>query len=144
MKSEKNITRIVTGIYEGWEVRIQRRGKKYEKYFGDRKYGGKTKAMKAARAYRNEILAATSRYSVAELAKKPSVRNNSGVVGVRLHKQVDTRGDYQYEYWYYVAQWTDAKGRRRTKSFSVHTHGEDKALKLAKKARREGVAAAGR
>ena len=145
----RNISRIDTygkngNSYGGWEVRVQRKGKKIEKFFSDNRFGGRRGALQAAKKFRDELEAKHSKYTVAELSKQPSVRNNSGVVGVRLHQQVDQRGDYEYHYWYWVAQWTDGHGRRRTKSFSVHQYGEEKAYRLAVNVREEGVNAAKR
>lgn len=140
----RNISRIETKsdsgkVYGGWEVRLQRRGKKTEKFFSDNKFGGKRAALEAAKEFRDELESASRKYTVRELAHRPSVRNKSGVVGVRLHEQVDIRGEYEYHYWYWIAQWTDRQGRRRTNSFSVHTHGDEEAFRLACDARRKGV-----
>ncbi len=145
----RNISRIETKsdagkVYGGWEVRIQRRGVKSEKFFGDRRYGGKRKSLAAAKTFRDEIEASTEKYTVKDLAAVPSSRNKSGVVGVRLHKQKDIRGDFEYHYWYWVAQWTDASGKRKTKAFSIHQHGDEEAYKLACQAREDGIAEAGR
>ena len=118
---------------------MQRRGKKTEKFFSDNKFGGKRAALGAAKQFRDQLESSSRKYSVKELAEKPSVRNRSGVVGVRLHEQVDIRGEYEYHYWYWIAQWTDRLGRRRTKSFSVHSHGDEEAFRLACEARRKGV-----
>lgn len=146
---KRNISRIETysaagKMYGGWEVRMQRRGKKTEKFFADNSYGGKRKALNAAKLFRDELERKSRKYSVKELAEKPSSRNKSGIVGVRLHQQKDTRGDYVYHYWYWVAQWTDGHGRRKTKSFSCHTHGDEEAFRLAVEARAKGVAQAKR
>jgi len=140
----RNISRIETKsqagkVYGGWEVRIQRRGKKTEKFFGDRRFEGKRLALVAAKAFRDEIEEASEKYSVKDLAKIPSSRNKSGFVGVRLHKQRDTRGDFEYHYWYWVAQWTNANGKRKTKAFSIHQHGDEEAYNLACQARRRGI-----
>ena len=145
----RNISRIETKskagkVYGGWEVRIQRRGTKNEKFFGDQRYGGKRKSLAAAKQFRDGIEESTERYSVKDLSEVPSSRNKSGVVGVRLHKQKDTRGDFEYHYWYWVAQWTNASGKRKTKAFSIHQHGDEKAYKLACQAREDGVTKAGR
>ncbi len=128
----------------GWEVRIQRRGKRVEKFFADNGFGGRNKALAAAKKFRDEKLAGMKGYTTAELAKRPSKRNSSGVVGVRRHTQVDVRGEWQYEYAFWVAQWTGEDGKRHTRSFSVNRYGEDKALKMATKARNEGVKQANR
>ncbi len=118
---------------------MQRRGRKTEKFFSDNAYGGNRGALEAAKKFRDQLEASSRKYSVKELARTPSRRNKSGIVGVRLHEQIDTRGDFEYHYWYWVAQWTDGLGRRRTRSFSVHTYGEEEAFRLACEARRKGV-----
>lgn len=118
---------------------MQRRGEKTEKFFSDNKFGGKRAALVAAKEFRDQLEESSRKYSVKELSLRPSVRNKSGVVGVRLHEQIDLRGDFEYHYWYWIAQWTDRLGRRKTKSFSVHTHGDEEAFRLAVEARRKGV-----
>lgn len=118
---------------------MQRRGERIEKFFSDNAYGGNRAALQAAKAYRDEVDSQYRRYTVKELAEKPSSRNTSGVVGVRLHQQKDRRGEFDYYYWYWVAQWTDGHGRRRTKSFSIHQHGEKEAYRLACEVRAQGV-----
>lgn len=143
----RNISRIETEgrngrVYGGWEVRMQRRGRRVEKFFSDRIYGGRRKALAAAREFRDHLEETMKGYTVRELSRQPSRRNRSGVVGVRLHKQVDVRGAFEYHYWYWVAQWTDAKGRRRTRSFSVHNYGDEEAFRLAREARQQGLAEA--
>ena len=121
---------------------MQRRGEKTEKFFGDSRHGGKRQALADAKAFRDQIENQSEKYSVQELAETPSTRNKSGVVGVRLHKQKDFRGDYEYHYWYWVAQWTDGKGKRKTKAFSIHQHGDENAFQLACEARKKGIEAA--
>jgi len=124
----RNISRLervshsgkVTG---GWSMRIQRRGEKTEEFFSDQRHSGKRNALVAAQQRRDEIEQNSSHYSARERAEHPSSRNKSGMVGVRLHQQKDIRGEYEYSYWYWVAQWTDGRGRRRTRSFSIHSHG---------------------
>lgn len=145
----RNISRIETRsakgkVYGGWEVRMQRRGIKTEKFFSDSVFGGNRSALDAAKSFRDEIEAAGKKLSVRERARTPSTRNKSGTVGVRKHKQIDIRGEYEYHYWYWIAQWTDGLGRRRTRSFSVQAHGERKAYRLACEARRQGVKRANR
>ncbi len=130
--------------FSGWEVRLQRRGKSVHKFFNDKKFGGERGAYKAASDFRDSLEARYKSYSTAELARKPSKRNTSGVVGIRKHCQIDKRGGYEYHYEYWIAQWTDASGKRKTKAFSVHEFGDQKAFKMAVAARREGVKQAGR
>ncbi|MGY8746644.1 MAG: AP2/ERF family transcription factor [Pirellulales bacterium] len=140
----RNISRIeVAGegrkIYGGWEVRIQRRGERFSKFFSDLNHGGKRLALQSARGFRDEIEQRYKPYSVKDMSAKPSVRNRSGQVGVRLHEQTDRRGEFDYSYWHWIAQWTDGHGRRRTRSFSIHRHGEEEAYRLACEARKQGL-----
>lgn len=128
----------------GWEVRIQRRGKKYEKFFADGRHGGRRAALQAAKLYRDELEKKLRRYTVKELAKNPSVRNRSGIVGVRRALQIEETDEYIYTYTFWIAQWTDGKGKRKTRSFSVDKYGEDEAYRRAIQARNRGVSQANR
>ena len=128
----------------GWEVRMQRRGVRTEKFFSDSGHGGKRSALQWAKQFRDELEAESPKFTVEELAQQPSMRNRSGIVGVRLHHQKDSRGEFDYYYWYWIAQWTDGHGKRKTKSFSVHQYGEDEAFRLACEAREKGVRSAKR
>ncbi|HMO13729.1 MAG TPA: AP2/ERF family transcription factor [Pirellulaceae bacterium] len=143
--SLRNISRVETlssaGNFNcGWQVRLQRRGQRFDRYFADSLYNGKRAALSAAKAYRDYLLKVTRSFTVKELAQYPSIRNNSGVVGVRSATQVEYRGGYEFTYHFWVAQWTDADGRRRTRSFSCDKYGEDEAFRLAVQARDRGVA----
>jgi hypothetical protein len=140
----RNISRIervnASGkVIGGWEVRMQRQRESYCKLFSDSIYGGKLAALRAAKEYRDNIDAQSRKMTVADKSLTPSDRNRSGIVGVRQHQQIDRRGDYEYHYWYWVAQWTDGHGRRRTKSFAVEKWGDAEAFRLAWAAREEGV-----
>ena len=140
----RNISRIETvsssgHISGGWEVRIQRRGVRHHQYFSDGEFGGKRASLTEAKQFRDEIESAHEKYTVKELGEFPSTRNRSGVVGVRLHQQKDVRGDYVYQYWYWVAQWTDGHGKRKTRSFSIHQHGDEEAYRMAVECRETGV-----
>ena len=145
-KPNRNITRIDFKNKKGeiasggWEVRFHRRGKKIEKFFADNKLGSRNKALTEAKKFRDKTELKLPKYSVQELAKKPSKRNKSGHVGVRRHEQTDIRGEWGYTYAFWVAQWTDENGKRRTKSFSANQYGEDGAFEMAIKARKKGMA----
>ena len=128
----------------GWLVRMQRRNQKMERFFSDSIYEGRRRALAAAKEFRDEIEASSRTFTVKELANVPSVRNQSGVVGVRLHREIKQHGDFEYHYWFWVAQWIDGRGQRKTRSFSVHQYGDEEAYRLAVAARRKGVAQANR
>lgn len=141
----RNITRIDIDPGDGkigthgYEVRFMRRGEKFEKFFGDSACGGKRKALAAARQYRDELEAQFPPYSRKEVAEIKSKRNTSGIVGVRLAEEVDRRWPNEPVYLYWVAQWSPKPGVRKTKRFSVDKYGEEDALRLAMKARKDGV-----
>lgn len=140
----RNITRIEMYSsngkpHGGWEVRIQRRGRKYEKFFADGQHGGRRAALQAAKIFRDDMEERLRPYTVKELARIPSVRNKSGIVGVRRAVQVEETDEYVYTYAFWIAQWTDGKGKRKTRSFSVEKYGEDEACRRALQARTRGV-----
>jgi hypothetical protein len=140
----RNITRIdLTArsgkVITGWEVRIQRRHERVQKFFCDSRLGGKRAALQAAQAFRDQTEARMSPLTVADRATQPSKRNQSGMVGVRRHHQIDRRGEFEYHYEYWVAQWTDGLGRRKTRSFSIEQYGEKQARQLAIATRELGV-----
>ncbi|HEX8186190.1 MAG TPA: AP2 domain-containing protein [Blastocatellia bacterium] len=117
----------------GYYVRVTRNGKTESKYFPDRASGGKRAARRAAKEYEADLLEKAS--LLKKRPPKPSARNTSGKVGI-------SRTSYRYgaeasEYW--QAAWVDHKGRRRSAKYSIKKYGEDKAKRLALKARRQGL-----
>lgn len=52
----QNISRHDHKPYHAWVARIRRRGRVVERYFADRAHGGRTKALKAALAFRDQTL----------------------------------------------------------------------------------------
>ena len=120
----------------GFYVRITHRGKGFQKYFPDKSLGGKPKALKAARAYRDSLLEKMPKYKQdAASAKKRRIKK-SGIIGV-THVVSQSPKDKVYEYW--QAAWVDAEDRRRTAKFSITRYGDAKAMDMAKKARRDGL-----
>ncbi len=118
----------------GWQVRLQRRGVKFAKYFGDRIHGDSDLSLKAARAWRDDLLSQVKETEQARICTR-SVRNRSGVVGVSKVKVV-TNGS-SYEFW--QATWSPEVGRRRCVKFSIRRYGDREAFRLAVVAREEGV-----
>jgi len=140
MKPNRNITRIDRETTGGWLVRVTRKGKLTSWYFNDEQYGGKRKALTAARKYRDELEKTLRGYTAKQLAKKKRSNNTSGVAGVRLVEESDPRWPSEPTYQYWIAQWSPKKGVRRTKRFSVQKYGNEKAYRMALAARRKGVA----
>ena len=140
----RNISRIEVyasqgNHHGGWEVRMQRQGKKYSKFFADGQWGGRRKALREAQQYRDELERRLKPYSVKKLAENPSIRNSSGITGVRKEVRTWENDGYEYRYEYWIAQWTDGLGRRRTRSFSIARYGEQEAFNRALAVRRQGV-----
>lgn len=141
MSANRNIIRLDRETTSGgYLVRVTRKGKLISDYFRDDEYGGKRKALKAAKDYRDELEATKKGYSAKQLAKRERANNTSGVTGVRLVTEVDPRWPSEPEYKYWVAQWSPSKGVRKTKRFSVQKYGDKEAYRLAVKARNKGVA----
>ena len=144
VKPNRNISRIdistSTGKEtHGWEVRFHRRGEKVEKFFADRKFGGKNKALAEARKFRDQQEKKLPPLTRKERAQILHGRNTSGEVGVRWQQKSVVKGDTEYTYWVACATWCPKAGVRKTRSFSCLKYGEDKAWELAVKARQKGL-----
>ncbi|MEM1441253.1 MAG: AP2 domain-containing protein [Verrucomicrobiota bacterium] len=125
----------------GWQVRFQRKGVRYGRFFSDSAWGGKGKALTRARQFRDRLLARAQRAEGAAKASSrshtgPAARNRSGVVGVTRIVQRSSGGT---EYHFWQASWTSAKGDRRTVRYSVLKHGDKAAFEMACLARREAL-----
>lgn len=119
----------------GWQVRLQRRGKRYAKYFADRGYGGPDASFEAARIWRDQLLKTFAEDDRARICAR-SNRNSSGVVGV---SKVTITGPNGVTYYFWQATWSPASGQRRSIRFSVKKHGEEEAFRLAVEARQNGT-----
>ncbi len=141
-KRRKNygITRIDIdkGSTHGWEVRLQRQNTKYAKFFADKSNKGKNKALAAARAYRDELLATLPEESRQARANRMTRRNTSGVVGV---SRVSTKGSKGTVYDFWQASWSPKPSVRKCVKYSINRYGDKKAFNMASKARKEGVKA---
>ena len=120
----------------GFYVRITHRGKNFQKYFPDKSLGGKPKALKAAKAFRDSLLKKMPKFKQEAASRKKCRIKQSGVVGVTHVVSKSPKGTV-YEYW--QAAWADANGRRCTSKFSISRYGDEKAMDMAKKARRDGL-----
>jgi len=130
--------------WSGWMVRVQRRGRYVSRFFNDARHEGKMDALRAAKQFRDAAEERDAHWSVTERAENPPQNNVSGTVGVRRVRQRFVRDGSESRYWFWVAQWTDGHGRRKTRAFSVNKHGEDEAYELAVAARMDGVRKSGR
>ena len=62
----------------GWQVRLQRRGRKYGKFFADRLHGGTREAYRVARAWRNALIERLDERESGPRVCLKSARNSSG------------------------------------------------------------------
>ena len=127
------------GTY-GWQVRLQRRGVRYQRYFGDQTWGGKRAALSRARQFRDRILARLEGGDSENRVRSHSATadNQSGMVGVTRVRSAGANGSY-YESW--QATWSPSPGRRKCVRFSVRRYGDEEAFQLACDARRRAVGA---
>jgi hypothetical protein len=143
--ANRNITRIDNAGGEGkrpvrgFEVRIYRRGQRFNQYFSDSAQGGKMGALDEARGVRDKMEKKLKPYTRRELAEKVTARNTSGHRGVRLRKTIVTKDDKKYVYEHVEASWSPEPGKVVKKSFSVAKLGLQEAWKLAIDARQKAV-----
>ena len=116
-------------------VRIKYDGKNFQQSFPFKKYGGKQKAIAAAKQVRDKqgrkIYGANWPYAKYS-PRKISPLNSSGEIGVSFSEKDNS----------WVATWQEGQGaRRRQKNayFSVNKYGADKAKRMAVKRRRDAV-----
>lgn len=124
----------------GWLVTIQRRGVIYRKHFSDGVHGSRTKSFAAAQAYRDDVVAKHPPLSMREYSSIVKKSNRSGVVGVCRYCASETRHLREdQQRWFWVASWPLPDGKRKRVKFAVNKYGEEKAFKMAFKARREAM-----
>jgi len=139
----RNISRIEIpyknghGATIGWQVRF---GKEISKFYSDKKYGGKEKALEEAKRFRNAcelelINQPQGKYyyrltSINTLTRK----NKSGIPGVSRH---NSKRPGQSPAW--RSQWPTVSGKHVGKSFSISKYGEEKAKQLAQETYQAGV-----
>ena len=118
-------------------VRIRSDGKNFQESFPFKKYGGRKKAIDAAKKKRDEqgrkIYGDSWPYAKFS-PRKISPLNSSGEIGVSYSEK-----DHSW-----VATWQEGKGVRRKQRnayFSINKYGDAKAKRLAVKTRREAVKA---
>lgn len=122
-----------------WLVTVQRRGQIYHRHFADSLYGGKRKALQAAKAYRDTLIATLKPLTRLERCQIKKKNNRSGISGVtRIDTWEDTRGRrYPRRYW--LAQWPIGKGNARMRKFSIKLYGERGAFRRALLARKQAL-----
>ncbi len=122
----------------GWYVRVMFNGTTRCKFFSDKVSGSKRKALEAAIKYRNEAEKELGRPRTDRLVSSGSGKNESGVTGVNIQKQVVRRGKgEQVINKYYVVNWSPWPGKTCRKLISIEKYGEKGALLKACRIRRQ-------
>ena len=121
----------------GWQVRLQRRGIKYGKFFSDSSYGDPRIALANARVFRDQLISEleTQAKNQARICTR-STRNSSGVVGVSKIS-ISAANGATYHFW--QATWSPQPGKRCCVKFSIKRYGESEAFELAVQARTEAT-----
>lgn len=135
-KVNKGISRIDSGSTHGWFVRGYRNGKTYSKLFSDRKCGGKTKAHKLAKEYRDDLSEKLESIPKKQRPRRivaSDSRNTTGELGVSRTTKTGPNGT---KHECYSVSWRPEPGVQKCTSFSVKKYGEKKAFKLAVEHRR--------
>ena len=125
-----------------WRVSLSRQGRRLVKNFPDKKHGGKAKALKQAKVYRDELLLKNPPMSRKDFANKKRRNNKSGITGVYTYaKRFQLRDGSCNETWYWEANWPTERGESMHESFSVKQYGEEVARQMAIRARERGLRA---
>jgi hypothetical protein len=123
-----------------WRVTIQRQGKIHVGHFSDGVHGGKLKALAAAKAFRDAIVARHPPLSRKDYCSILRRNNRSGYAGVSFHAEVieTEKGPVERRFW--IARCPMEPWRTKLVKFSVAKYGSEGAFKRAVKARREALA----
>jgi len=113
-----------------------RRGRRHSDYFGSAVWGGRALALLAAQRRRDELLLRIEPDTRERRRIPQGRRSKTGLVGVSLETHVVGRRTYRR----YVARWQDEETGLHRRRFQVEHHGKDRALALAIRARKQGVA----
>lgn len=139
-----SVKRIVTGLsrYDheekrdhGYLVHLSRRGVLHRMRFADALNGGKSNALKAARAWRDAVIEQHPHLSRAQYAQIVRKNNTSGKPGVYVSK--NAAGEVNG----WVARWLQPGSDRYViRKFANSLHGAARAKQLAIAARANGIA----
>ncbi len=127
-----------------WLVQVQRHNQIAMKMFSDGVWGGKRKALAAARAWRDELTQPlTEQAHALWLRNRLRSNNRSGLVGVaRYERTVDANSRKNSGAAFWLGFWIDEHGASRKRKFSVKLWGERGAKQKAIAARALGVSEA--
>ena len=122
----------------GWYVRVMFNGTTRCKFFSDKASGSQRKALEAAIRYRDKVEIELGRPRTDRLVSSGSGKNETGVTGVNISKQViKTKDGEKVINKYYVVNWSPWPGKTCRKMVSIEKYGERGALLRACRIRRE-------
>lgn len=123
-----------------WVVQVQRHKHAAIKMFTDSVWGGKRKALAAARQWRDEHTQPLGEYQH-ELWRRNLLRRNnkSGLVGVARSEREALPSGKPSNAAFWQASWIDEHGINRKRKFSVRRWGEHRAKQMAIEVREQGV-----
>jgi hypothetical protein len=122
-----------------WRVTIQRQGKVHVGHFSDGVYGGKQKALAAAKRYRDDLLAKHPPLSRKDYCSILRRNNRSGLAGVSYHAEVIETGHGPVERRFWIARLPLEPWRTKLVKFSVAKYGAEEAFRRAVKARLDAL-----
>jgi hypothetical protein len=102
-------------------------------------YGGKRKALAAAIAYRDQIIARNPPMTLKAFCSVIKRNNRSGISGVCRYASRDPRQDGTLR-WYWIATWSPEPHKTKQIKFSVNKYGEKGAFQRAVQARKKALA----
>jgi len=133
--THKGISRIDSDDknMHGWFARVYLKSKVFSnRYFNDKKFGGKQKALQAAKEYREMTIKERNvQHPEAVNARRrvtSDSRNKTGIIGISRTKIKSKSGAISE---FFQVTWRPRKNVVRTKSFSVKKYGEEGALNMA-------------
>jgi hypothetical protein len=142
MKRRRRAYRAVgpfTNIYRepgAWAVRVLRGGKYHVGHFADATYGGKRKALIAARRFRDQLFKRIEPDTRVRRKVPKGSRSETDRVGVAFEEYIVHGRVYER----FIAHWQDADGRHRRRSFGIGAYGRRGAFARAVEARNKGIA----
>jgi hypothetical protein len=117
----------------GFLVQAWHDGHRIRRFFSDRRYGGKQRALQVARGFAAQ-LGRGDEFAALLRRLKPRKNSRFGEPGVARYERETSQSPFWVAYW-------DEDGRKLQKKFAVSLYGEARARELAHKVRQKAVKA---
>ncbi len=122
-----DIQRVDEEGFHGWVVTVWKNGIEHKRRIGEDKSRSPSVAFAAAVRFRDGIISGAGRAGTS--------KEETGIPGIRVGRVLTSAGRYVMNY---TSYWYAARGTREVRIFSWLKHGKEEALRLAKRALREG------